>query len=479
MVFNSLKFVVFLFLIFVLYWTIPQKYRPILILVSSYVFISLSDIRYCIILLLVTIFTFISAIYISKSKKSNISKFILVLSITLCILILCSFKYLDVTNKIITNILGNDYILKEILLPVGISFYTLESISYLIDVFKEKIEPEKNFIYYACFLCFFPTVSCGPIEKANNIINQIKKTSVFYYEKVSYGLKLFAFGLFKKIVLADAIASHIDRVFEDVSNYYGFASILATVLYGIQIYTDFSGYSDMAIGVAKMFGIDIIDNFKVPYFSTTIKEFWSKWHISLSSWLKEYVYIPLGGNRCSKIRNCINLIFTFVISGMWHGSTANYLIWGLLHGLLQVIENLFEIKPVNRKYSFYWFARCGILYMIICIIWLTFRCKSISDVINILSVKHLMENSSFTNIPFYFEIGLKKLDIDTFTIIEIIFALLVVITYDYKKDNNVDIINKISNMKTVYRWTIYIAFCLCILFLSKKNVTESFIYMGF
>lgn len=392
---------------------------------------------------------------------------------------LFSFKYIDITQNIFISVFNNNSILKDIILPVGISFYTLEAISYLIDVYKGKIEPERNFVYYACYLCFFPTISSGPIEKAKNIIDQIKNPVDFNYEKTAYGLKLFALGLFKKMILADTIAAHIDQVFANVSHYYGFASILASALYGIQIYADFSGYSDMAVGVAKMLGIDIIDNFNAPYFSTTIKEFWSKWHISLSSWLKEYVYIPLGGNRCSKFRNYLNLLLTFLISGLWHGGTLNYLIWGLIHGLLQVFENMFGIKPVDKKYSLKWFVRCGILYTVICIAWLFFRCSSISDVLNILNIKHLIEMGTFADITFYFKVGMRRLDIDIFTIGLLFIMLSITIICDYEKSKGEDIINKISNMKTVYRWGIYVALCLIIIFLSKGNVTTSFIYMGF
>lgn len=392
---------------------------------------------------------------------------------------LFSFKYIDITQNIFISVFNNNSILKDIILPVGISFYTLEAISYLIDVYKGKIEPERNFVYYACYLCFFPTISSGPIEKAKNIIDQIKNPVDFNYEKTTYGLKLFALGLFKKMVLADTIAAHIDQVFANVSHYYGFASILAAALYGIQIYADFSGYSDMAVGVAKMLGIDIIDNFNAPYFSTTIKEFWSKWHISLSSWLKEYIYIPLGGNRCSKFRNYLNLLLTFLISGLWHGGTLNYLIWGLIHGLLQVFENMFGIKPVDKKYSLKWFVRCGILYTVICIAWLFFRCSNISDVLNILNIKHLIEMGTFADITFYFKVGMRRLDIDIFTIGLLFIMLSITIICDYEKSKGEDIINKISNMKTVYRWGIYVALCLIIIFLSKGNVTTSFIYMGF
>lgn len=477
MVFNSIKFAVFMFIVFILYWKLPKKYRSFLLLIANYIFLSSSNIKYSIILASITLITYLSAIYISKYKIK--SKIILILSIIISVFILFSFKYINITSNVLIRLFNDDSILDNIILPVGISFYTLEAIGYLVDVYKYKIEPERNIIYYATYLSFFPTISSGPIEKAKNIIDQLKKPKEFDYEEITYGLKLLAVGLFKKIVLADTIAVYIDGVFNDVAKHYGFASVLAIILYGIQIYADFSGYSDMAVGVAKCLRINITNNFNAPYLSTTIKEFWSKWHISLSSWLKEYVYIPLGGNRCSKVQNYINILITFIVSGLWHGSTLNYIVWGALHGLLQIIENILKIKPFSKKYTLKWWVRCLLLYVVICLTWLVFRCQNMKDVINILNIKHLIENSTLTNIPFYFQVGLKKMDLELFSIVKILISTILILIVDINKNKGKDIIEIVSNKKTTIRWFIYVILCLAIVILSKKNVVGNFIYMGF
>ena len=237
----------------------------------------------------------------------------------------------------------------KLLLPVGISFYTFQTLSYVIDVYKGNVKAEKHFGIYATFISFFPQLVAGPIERTNNLLPQIKAKHEFNYEQATYGLKLMAWGFFKKLVIADNLAIYSDKVFNNVYDFKGFALILAAFFFTIQIYCDFSGYSDIARGTAKLFGIELMENFKCPYFSSSIREFWSRWHISLSTWFRDYVYIPLGGNRVGKFRHYFNLMITFMISGLWHGANWTFVIWGGLHGLAQIFENVFTRKPKNYQ----------------------------------------------------------------------------------------------------------------------------------
>ena len=237
----------------------------------------------------------------------------------------------------------------KLLLPVGISFYTFQTLSYVIDVYKGNVKAEKHFGIYATFISFFPQLVAGPIERTNNLLPQIKAKHEFNYDQATYGLKLMAWGFFKKLVIADNLAIYSDKVFNNVYDFKGFALILAAFFFTIQIYCDFSGYSDIARGTAKLFGIELMENFKCPYFSSSIREFWSRWHISLSTWFRDYVYIPLGGNRVGKVRHYFNLMITFMISGLWHGANWTFVIWGGLHGLAQIFENVFTRKPKNYQ----------------------------------------------------------------------------------------------------------------------------------
>lgn len=263
-----------------------------------------------------------------------------------CLSVLAFFKYFNFLFQELVTIVGFfsikiEPIVLNILLPVGISFYTFQTLSYVIDVYKGKVEPEKSFLTYATFVSFFPQLVAGPIERASNLLPQIKNMESirFDYDKATYGVKLITWGLFKKLVIADVLAVYVDKVYDAPTSFTGFALLLAMFFFTIQIYCDFSGYSDMAVGSAKLIGIDLMTNFKSPYFSQSIKEFWSRWHISLSTWFKDYFYIPLGGNRCSNVRHCINLLLTFLLSGLWHGANITFVIGGEIHGLILVAES--------------------------------------------------------------------------------------------------------------------------------------------
>ena len=260
-----------------------------------------------------------------------------------CLGILFFFKYFNFAVQSLYSIIGLFIIAPhpitvKLLLPVGISFYTFQTLSYVVDVYRGSIEPEYNIGVYATFISFFPQLVAGPIERANNLLPQIKSVKKFDYDSAIYGARMILWGLFKKIAVADAVSVYVDNAYNNVSSCSGADCILAVFFFTIQIYCDFSGYSDIAIGSAKLLGINLMTNFKSPYFSKSVKEFWSRWHISLSTWFKDYLYIPLGGNKCSRIKNYRNLIITFLVSGLWHGANWTFVVWGGIHGVAQVLE---------------------------------------------------------------------------------------------------------------------------------------------
>lgn len=330
MLFNSIAFAIFLPIVFIVYWFLPDKYRWIVLLVASYYFYMSWNPKYIILIMAVTFISYIASLLLEKERQFNQRKTILVGSSIICIGLLIFFKYTNFISQSIANICGVfsvEYspLMLNIVLPVGISFYTFQAISYIIDVYRGNIKAERHIGKYAAFVSFFPQLVAGPIERTNHLLPQIEEKHEFNYSQATYGLKLMAWGFFKKIVIADTLSKYVSAVFDSPRQFRGFSLVLATLFFSIQIYCDFSGYSDIAVGTAKLFGIDLMTNFKSPYFSCSIKEFWSRWHISLSTWFRDYVYIPLGGNR---VRHKLNLLITFLVSGLWHGANWTFVIWG-------------------------------------------------------------------------------------------------------------------------------------------------------
>ena len=348
MLFNSIHFIFFFPIVVICYFLINPKYRWSLLLAASYYFYMSWNIKYLILILTSTIITYFSGIFIANTEMPSKRKIILALSLISNLSILFFFKYFNFTIDSINGILntfnsGIGLPNMKFLLPVGISFYTFQALSYSIDVYRDKIKPEKHFGIYALYVSFFPQLVAGPIERSGNLIPQLKKKHTFEYNRVTDGLKLMLWGYVKKVVVADRLAIVVNNVYNNVHSYEGASLVLATVFFGIQIYCDFSGYSDIAIGAAHTMGYDLTDNFKRPYYSKTISEFWRRWHISLSTWFKDYLYIPLGGSRVSILRYYFNIFITFLISGLWHGANWKFAIWG------GAAWRLYNIRPYNKK----------------------------------------------------------------------------------------------------------------------------------
>ena len=338
------------------YWFVFNKNLKIqntLILISSYIFYGWWDWRFLSLILCSTIVDYYTGLYINKSESKNSKKTYLFLSIIFNIGVLAFFKYynffIDSGVHMFTSFgytIQNTWTLK-IILPVGISFYTFQTMSYSLDIYYKKLKPTKDFISFASFVSFFPQLVAGPIERASNLLPQILKTRTFNYKQSVDGLKLVLYGMFKKIVIADSLAPFVDNIFSNYQTLDGGTLILGAIYFSFQIYADFSGYSDIAIGTSKLFGFEIMSNFKFPYLSRNIGEFWRRWHISLSTWFRDYLYIPLGGSRDGKTKALRNIFIIFIVSGFWHGANWTFIIWGLIHAVLYI--PLFITKR-NRTY---------------------------------------------------------------------------------------------------------------------------------
>jgi len=336
---------------------------------------------YALVLLYVTVSTFSTAILLQKSYRR---KQIIWLGGAVSLLPLLFFKYLDYINEVVLNLLstvGLRYELQGLnwAIPVGISFYTFQALGYLFDVYYKRIVVEKDFLIYALFISFFPSIVAGPINKASLMIPQLKALRAYFdYEKAVDGLKMLLWGMFMKVVVADRAAIYVDIIFPYYDSYSGLTCFLASIHYTIQIYADFAGYSLMAIGVGKVLGFELTENFRRPYFAVSVTDFWRRWHISLSIWLRDYVYIPLGGSRCSKMRNYLNIFVTFLVSGIWHGANWTFIIWGIWHGIAQIIEKMTCQQKCNYGTTGR-FIKIIITFMIINFAWVFFRMPTISD----------------------------------------------------------------------------------------------------
>lgn len=388
MLFNSIQFLLFFFVVCIVYYILQgNKARNLFLLVASYYFYMNWEPIYAVLILLSTIITYVCGLLVEKSNDKHRIIY-LVVSLLLNLGILFIFKYYDFINSSVTFLLSQwglkwDVPNLHLLLPVGISFYTFQAIGYSIDVYRGTIPAERNFFTYALFVSFFPQLVAGPIERAKNLLPQFHTEHSLKYNNVSEGVKQMIWGFFMKLCIADIISEYVDAVYNNIVNHGGLSIILATLFFTIQIYCDFSGYSNIAIGAARVMGFKLMDNFRQPYLSHSLKEFWKRWHISLSTWFMDYVYIPLGGNRVKYSRHLLNLFITFLVSGIWHGANWTFLIWGAIHGIFISIENVWNrfiklpppqqqsMKPINTITSF----------IIVAFAWLFFRANNLYDAI--------------------------------------------------------------------------------------------------
>lgn len=483
MIFNSLEFAVFLPIFFVIYWLLKGslKVQNLFVVAASYIFYGWWDWRFLILIAFTSFCSYYSGILIEyvRLKDENkeefsprLSRTITVVNIVINLLILGLFKYYNFFVDSICSLipsLREDGLLLHLILPVGISFYTFQALSYSIDVYKKRIEPTHDLIAFLAFVSFFPQLVAGPIERATNLLPQFTKQRRFDYAEAVIGMRLILWGLFKKMIIADRCAWYVDDVWADYGNQSASSLALAAILFSFQIYGDFSGYSDVAIGTSKLFGIRLMRNFNVPYFSRDIAEFWRRWHISLTTWFRDYIYIPLGGSRVSKIKVVRNTFVIFLVSGLWHGANWTYVIWGAFHALLFLPMILLGTNrkhiEVVASYSLLPSAKELVqifaTFLLVCLGWIIFRAPSIGDAL--MFIKGLLSISLFT-LP----------EIIPFVTLLLVFMMLVIEWISRKSSYEFDI----SWIKKRWiRWCLYYIIIFIIFFYAVES--KPFIYFQF
>jgi alginate O-acetyltransferase complex protein AlgI len=412
MLFNSLEFLLFLPVVFVLYWLIPSQktvYRQVVLLAAGYFFYGSWDYRFLCLLLFSTLLDFFTGIRIAVASTKAKRKYWLWLSIAINLGFLGIFKYYDFFASSFASLLTAagfraDPFLLHIILPVGISFYTFHGLSYVLDIYYDRIKPTRHFISYAVFISFFPLLVAGPIERATHLLPQVEKERPFVYERMTDGLRQLLWGFFKKVVIADACAIYVNALFDSPHAFSGSNMAIGVLFFSIQIYCDFSGYTDIAIGTARLFGFEVVRNFAYPYFSRNIAEFWRRWHISLSSWFRDYVYIPLGGSRGSKQQAITNIFVIFLLSGLWHGANLTFLAWGFLHACYFIPLFVFkknrlhlDIADEGRPWpSFKNLLRISGTFLLVSLAWIFFRAENLDKAMEVFSV---IGSSSFFTMP--------------------------------------------------------------------------------
>lgn len=498
MQFNSLQFLIFFPVVVLLYFAIPKKIRYVWLLIASYYFYMCWNARYALLLLFSTAITYLSGIFISLANKktqparhdSGWKKLPVALSVISNLSVLFFFKYFEFFFYNVNSLflrLGIELNHPEfdVLLPVGISFYTFQALGYTIDVYRNTIPAEKNFFRYALFVSFFPQLVAGPIERSKNLLTQIHETTHFQVENARYGLLTMAYGLILKIVIADRIALIIDPILSDFNDYKGMRSAVCIVLFAFQIYCDFHGYTQIAIGSARILGFHLQENFNAPYLATNVKDFWRRWHISLTSWFTDYLYIPLGGNRKGKARKYINTMIVFLCSGLWHGASWAYVVWGGLNGLyligydllsplLQRLTTRLKIDTVSAGWKLF---SGMITFLFIDYAWIYFRMKGLKDALR-LQIKILQE----FHLPYLLSNDMLMMFNNYQTLCILILAFFFLFLTDYLHNKGIDWKEKILQQQLVWRWLTYFTMLFVILLFGvygTGNEQTQFIYFQF
>lgn len=484
MLFNSLDFLIFLPIVFILYWFGTKgniRVQNILLLISSYFFYACWDWRFMFLLIFSTLLDYFTGIKIYQSANQRTKMFWLWLSVLINLGFLGVFKYYNFFSASFADglsLLGLNANLGslQVILPVGISFYTFHGLSYVIDIYKNRIEPERNFIDYSVFVSFFPLLVAGPIERATHLLPQILRKREFNYTKAVDGLRQILWGLFKKIVIADNCAEFANVIFNNSSEYSGSAHVLGALFFTFQIYCDFSGYSDIALGTARLFGIELLRNFAFPYFSRDIAEFWRRWHISLSSWFKDYLYIPLGGSKGGMWMKIRNTFIIFIVSGFWHGANWTFIVWGGLNALYIMPSIIFNTNRNNLDIvakgrilpSLKEFSSICVTFMLTVIAWIFFRSADVSHALKYIS--EMFSPSLFT-MPEYAEIGGARM----LSVVVLTGAFLIVEWLG--REQQYAIAHLGLKWKPFYRYSFYYVIIYAIVFFGGKE--QEFIYFQF
>jgi alginate O-acetyltransferase complex protein AlgI len=486
MLFNSIPFLLFFPAVAFVYFMLPFRFRWIWLLAASYYFYMNWNPSYGIFLFTSTLITYTGARLVFSMNQGRKRKAMLATAIILNLSMLLTFKYYTFFTGTITSALQFLHLSVAFpkfhwLLPVGISFYTFQSLGYLIDVYKSKMEPERHFGIYALFVSFFPQVASGPINRAPLLIPQFRQQHELDYDRVRSGILQMLLGFFKKMVIADRMAVMVSTVFDHPAEHQGVEIVVAVFFFAIQVYCDFSGYTDIAIGAARIMGFDMMKNFRTPYFSVSITDFWRRWHISLSSWLRDYLYFPLGGSRKGKFRAYVNLFVVFLVCGLWHGAAMTYVIFGALQGLYMVVEKayrpyqekLYDRLRWNRQHFSFKLYRIAVTFSLICFSFIIFRANSISDAMLLTGNLFQWDWHALTMAKLT-ALGLDSKDI--YVAIISIFLLMIIDIFSDLKDTTAFF----SKRNIVLRWAFYLAAVLVILIFGYYGTGEkTFIYFQF
>ena len=488
MSFVSIRFFVLIMVTALVYYKLPHRFRWIWLLLVSYFFYLSYDPRYTVFLAVSTLTTYGCGLLIADRRTAHRKKLWVALSFLINVGILIALKYLNLFSSMLAGVLAvfgcsipaHQF---SLLLPVGISFYMFQSLSYTVDVYRGDVEPERNLGKYALFVSFFPTLTAGPIQKAKEALPRFDEVHSFDYKEARKSCLLILFGYFQKMVVADRLSVLVNTVYADPAKYLGRDSIVAVLIYSMQIYCDFAGYSNIAIGISELLGFRLAANFDRPYFSSSMKDFWRRWHISLSTWFRDYLYIPLGGNRCSAFRQSLNVMTVFAVCGLWHGASLTFLVWGVLHGLYQVVgkltkhfRELFCQKlKIDAGSAPFRAAKIIFTFLLVTFAWIFFRADTLENAFIMIRNMFLFDPAAFQS-GSIFQLGLSGAEFPAALI-----GILIVWLVDclQKKTDPRELVLKKG---TAFRWTFYITAAMVILIFGQYgpiNSAQQFIYAQF
>lgn len=482
MLFNSYEYLVFFPVVLIIYYVLPKKLRWLMLLGVSYFFYMCWNVKYVALLIYVTAVTFSGALVINKLKEQRSKKIALGTTIVLSFLTLIIYKYLNFfigsANSLLMTVTGSSEPFVnnlDIVLPMGISFYTFQAVGYLIDVYRGEVEVMTNPFRYALFISFFPQLVAGPIERAKNLIKQVNEYHKLEFDNLRDGFVLMLWGFFLKLVIADKAAVVIDAIYNNYTEYSGMLFLIASILFALQIYCDFAGYTYIAMGSARMLGFRLMDNFNSPYLATSVAEFWRRWHISLTSWFKDYLYIPLGGSRKGTVRKYINKVVVFLVSGLWHGAEWSFVVWGGLNGIFQVIEEMLGIANKSKS-RLTKVLRIVITFVLVDFTWIFFRADNINSAIYI--IKKIFTDTSFSQISEgqLFQLGLTN---KNFTVL--IIAILILLIADVLKYRDIKFKELLYKQNIILRYAFYVVafFTIVIFGTYGSEVPSTFLYFQF
>lgn len=486
MLFNSFEFLLFFPTVIMLYYALPHKYRWILLLLASYFFYASWKAEYLLLIIISTLVDYFCAGRMAAIESKRRRKPFLYISLLTNLGILFGFKYFNFFRDNVNPLLEKVSMFGalpelEVLLPVGISFYTFQTLSYTIDVYNGKLKPEKHLGLFAVYVSFFPQLVAGPIERAPRLLPQFRQKFDFDYVRVRNGLMLMLWGFFKKMVIADRVAEFVNVIYGEPEAYSGLTNLVGTYFFAFQIYCDFSGYSDIAIGSAMIMGYSLMTNFKRPYFATSVRDHWQRWHISLSTWFRDYVYIPLGGNRTVKWRWWYNLLVTFLVSGLWHGANWTFVVWGGIHGFLLVLglwtdgfrKLIYKVTGLSKAPKLLMAIQIFIVFHLVIVAWVFFRAESIQDALVVLKniagmrpgdVSDLMR--TFTKLGIM-EVGVALAAIAGMEVFHVI------------QERGISFRHWVGSWPMPLRWAFYVTGIVVVVLFGKFSAQTDFIYFQF